>query len=101
MTSTKRLDAIPEIPTLEELGLKGVEVGVWQGVLAPAATSAALVQRLNAEINKALANPTVAAKLATQSAIAQKTTPAEYGEYLRSEADRWGAVFREVGIQPE
>lgn len=101
VTSKQRLPAIADVPTLDELGLKGVEVGVWQGVLAPRSTPTALVERLNAEINKALADPGVAARLATQYAEPRIGSTRQYGDYLQAEAERWARVVKESGVALE
>lgn len=89
MTSDKRLAALPDIPTLAEAGVKGVDVGVWQGVLAPAGTPPAIIGRLAEEIAKALDHPDVRARLVAQSADIVPMAPDRYGAYLRGEAERW------------
>ncbi len=101
VTSLKRTQVLPSVPTLNELGMTGFEVGAWQGLLAPAKTPPEVIARLNAEITKALASPDVRAKLAGQGADPLGSTPAEYGQYLRSEIDRFAQVIRQSGVTIE
>ena len=101
VTSLKRTQVLPQIPTLHELGMPQFEVGAWQGILAPAKTPADVVARLNAELNKALSAPDVKAKLAVQGADPLGSTPAEYGLYIRSEIDRFANVIRQSGVTLE
>jgi tripartite-type tricarboxylate transporter receptor subunit TctC len=101
VTSLKRTQVLPQIPTLHELGMPQFEVGAWQGILAPAKTPADVVARLNAELNKALSAPDVKAKLAVQGADPLGSSPAEYGLYIRSEIDRFANVIRQSGVTLE
>ena len=101
VTSLKRTQVLPGVPTLNELGMPGFEVGAWQGLLAPAKTPPEVIARLNAEITKALAAPDVRAKLAVQGADPLGSTPAEYGQYIRSEIDRFAQVIRQSGVTIE
>jgi tripartite-type tricarboxylate transporter receptor subunit TctC len=101
VTSLKRTQVLPGVPTLNELGMPQFEVGAWQGVLAPAKTPAEVITRLNAEINKALAAPDVKAKLALQGADPLGSSPAEYGQYIKSEIDRFANVIRQSGVTIE
>ena len=101
VTSLKRTQVLPQIPTLHELGMPQFEVGAWQGILAPAKTPADVVARLNTELNKALSAPDVKAKLAVQGADPLGSTPAEYGLYIRSEIDRFANVIRQSGVTLE
>lgn len=101
VTSLKRTQVLPHVPTLSELGMTGFEVGAWQGLLAPAKTPPEVIARLNAEITKALAAPDVRAKLAVQGTDPLGSTAAEYGQYLRSEIDRFAQVIRQSGVTIE
>jgi tripartite-type tricarboxylate transporter receptor subunit TctC len=101
VTSLKRTQVLPGVPTLNELGMPQFEVGAWQGVLAPAKTPPEVIARLNAEINKALAAPDVKAKLALQGADPLGSSPAEYGQYIKSEIDRFANVIRQSGVTIE
>ena len=90
VSSMKRSSVLPDLPTLHESGLSGFDAAAWQGIVAPAATSSDIVQRLNTEVNKALAHPEVRAKLAAQGADVLGGTSAEYAAHLRSELPRAG-----------
>jgi tripartite-type tricarboxylate transporter receptor subunit TctC len=88
VTSSKRMANLPNVPTIAEEGLAGYETGSWYGVLAPANTPDAIVQRLNTEINKALANPDVRANLANDGAIPVGGTPRQFSDHIKSEVAR-------------
>jgi tripartite-type tricarboxylate transporter receptor subunit TctC len=98
VTTAKRMAQFPDVPTLAESGMPGFEVGAWQGVMVPAATPKPIVERLNTELNKALQNPEVRAKLAQQGAEPLGSTPAEYGAYVKKELARWGQVVKASGV---
>ncbi|MBC5767971.1 Bug family tripartite tricarboxylate transporter substrate binding protein [Ramlibacter albus] len=101
VTSAKRMSLFPDTPTLAESGMPGFEVGAWQGVMVPAATPKAVVDRLNAEINKALNNPDVKAKLAVQGAEPLGSTVPEYAAYVKKEIARWAQVVKASGVTIE
>lgn len=98
VTSSKRMALFPDVPTLAETVMPGFEAGAWQGVMVPAATPAAVVQRLNEEINRALKNKDLREKLALQGAEPLGSTAAEYGEYVRKETARWSSVVKATGV---
>ena len=102
VTTSKRVAAAPDIPTLSESGLAGYELVAWQGVVAPAGTPRAIVDNLAAQIAKLLADPATRNKL-TAIAIEPLTgsTPDSFADYIKSEVDRWAAVVRNSGIEPE
>ena len=102
VTTSKRVAAAPDIPTLSESGLAGYELVAWQGVVAPAATPRAIVDNLAAQIAKLLADQPSRDKL-TAIAIEPLTgsTPESFAAYIRSEVDRWAEVVRNSGIEPE
>lgn len=99
VTTKKRVSVFPDVPTLSESGMPGFEVGAWQGVMVPAGTPKAVIDRLNAEIMKALNSPVVKQKLALQGAEPLGSTPEEYGAYIKSEIVRWTKVARDTGIK--
>jgi tripartite-type tricarboxylate transporter receptor subunit TctC len=99
VTSKTRLAEYPELPTLIEIGLADFEVSGWQGVLAPAKTPPAVIERLHREIAKVLANPEVRARLQAIGAEPIGSTPAAFRQYIRSEIDRWSLVARRAHIQ--
>jgi len=98
VTTGKRMSLFPDVPTLAETVMPGFEAGAWQGLMVPAGTPAAVVQRLNAEVNKALQNPELREKLAVQGAEPLGSTVDEYGAYLRKELARWAGVVKATGV---
>ncbi|PTM50646.1 Bug family tripartite tricarboxylate transporter substrate binding protein [Phreatobacter oligotrophus] len=98
VTSKDRLAALPNIPTLTELGLQDVEVGAWQGIVAPAGTPAEIVTKVNAAMMTALRNKDFLARLEEQQTTPLGSTPAEYGAYITAELARWDKVVKENGI---
>jgi tripartite-type tricarboxylate transporter receptor subunit TctC len=98
VTTSKRMTLFPDVPTLAESGMPGFEVGAWQGVMVPAGTPPAVVERLNAEIVKALKSPDVRERLALQGAEPLGSTPQEYGAYVKKELTRWAGVVKATGV---
>ena len=98
MTTSKRVLLFPDTPTLAETVMPGFEAGAWQGLMVPAGTPAAVVQRLNAEVVKALNSAEVREKLAVQGAEPLGSTPEEYGAYIRRELARWAGVVKATGV---
>ncbi|MGE8666914.1 MAG: Bug family tripartite tricarboxylate transporter substrate binding protein [Achromobacter mucicolens] len=101
VTSPQRVDALPDVPTAAEAGLKGFEVSSMFGIVAPANTPAPVIERLNAELKKILAKPEVKASLLNQGAIATWTTPADAGARVSAEVARWTKVIDEAGVKGE
>ena len=83
VTTARRMALFPDVPTLAESGMPGFEVGAWQGVMVPANTPKPIIQRLNAEVMKALQSPEVRQKLALQGAEPLGSTPEAYGAYFQ------------------
>jgi len=101
VTSLQRLPALPEVPTVEEIGYRGFEATNWSGLVAPAKTPAAVVARLNAEVNAALRQPELVAKLAIDSSEPLPSSPERFAEFLRAEHAKWGSLIRDAGIKLE
>ncbi len=99
VTSARRSAALPEIPAIAEAGLSDYELSSWFGLMAPAGVSAAVVARLNAEANRALALPEFAKRLETEGGEAAPASPEEFGRFVRAEIERWAAVVRRTGAQ--
>jgi tripartite-type tricarboxylate transporter receptor subunit TctC len=101
VTSPQRLATLPELPTVAEAAaLPGYELMIWFGILAPAGTPRAIVQRLNAEIAAALASPEVRERLAQQGAEpVTGQTPEQFGAFIRREIARWAEVVRVSGAK--
>ena len=101
VTTAKRLAVLPNVPTLDEQGLKGFEVKVWHGMYAPKGTPAPVLEKINAALRIALQDPAVVQRLTDLSAeIAplDKVTPAGLKTYLEAEIDKWGPVIRKAGV---
>ncbi|MEN2383944.1 tripartite tricarboxylate transporter substrate binding protein [Comamonas sp. A7-5] len=98
VSTAARIPNFPNAPTLAESGMTGFEAGAWQGVMVPAKTPVAVVERLNAELMKALKDPGVLEKLRVQGAEPLGSTPKAYGEYIQSEIKRWAGVVKSTGV---
>lgn len=99
VTSAKRIPSLPDLPTVAESGLPGYEAVSWGGVMAPAGTPPAIINRLNAEINRILRMPDVADKLSSFGAVLVGSTPDEFAAYLKAEIAKWGKVARDNNIK--
>ena len=100
-TGAKRSATTPDIPTIAEAGVPGYEATIWLGVMAPAGTPKAIVDKLNATINQILARDDVKANWAKQGAAPMPMTPAEFDAYLRKDIEKWGKVVKAAGIKIE
>jgi len=101
VTSAKRSPALPDTPTLQEAGVKGFDVASWQAIYAPAGTPPAIVQRLNAEIEKIVAMPDVKAKFETLGLQHTPNTPAEFAAFNKAEVAKWTKVVKDGNVKPE
>jgi tripartite-type tricarboxylate transporter receptor subunit TctC len=101
VTSAKRANAAPDIPTVAESGVPGYEASSWFALLAPAGTPRSIVMTLNAEALAALQLKEVQESLSRQGLDPTGTTPAEADAYLRSEIAKWTRVVREAGIRAD
>lgn len=101
VTTSRRMSLFPDVPTLAESGMPGFEVGAWQGLMVPANTPKPVIQRLNAEVVKALQTSEVRQKLALQGAEPLGSTPEAYGTYVKKEITRWAAVVKQTGVTLE
>jgi tripartite-type tricarboxylate transporter receptor subunit TctC len=100
VTTATRSAALPDIPTAGE-SVPGYEASIWFGVGAPRATPAAIVERLNKEINAALADPAMKAKLAEQGGELLPGSPADFGKLIAAENEKWGKVIQAANIKPD
>ena len=101
VTSGERLDALPDVPTAVESGLKDFEVGIWHGLYAPKGTPAEVIERLSASLQKALTDDNVVkqfAALGTAPSSAEEATPAALKAKLESEIARWAPVITQTGL---
>ncbi len=98
VSSHKRLEALPQLPTLAEAGLKDLDLRGWTGIVAPAGTPANVVSRLNAEFDAALASPDVVARFKAIGAEGVGGSAADFGALILRESARWKKVVQQAGI---
>jgi tripartite-type tricarboxylate transporter receptor subunit TctC len=104
VTAKQRLASAPDIPTVDEAGLPGFHVSIWQGVWAPKGTPKEIIARLNAAIAGALADPAVQKRLAEvgqEMPSAEQMTPAGFGAFHKAEMDKWTPIIKAANIKPE
>ncbi len=101
VASPQRSSLAPDVPTLAEAGWKGIEVLTWHGLLAPAGTSPAIVDRLQSEIQRGLLATASRDKLTGDGVEVVASTPAELDAFMRADMARWGAVIKTARIRPD
>jgi tripartite-type tricarboxylate transporter receptor subunit TctC len=101
VSTIRRTNTLPNVPTADEQGLKGFDANTNGGFLAPAGTPKAIVNKLNAEINTILKMPDVRTKLEAAGIDIQGGTPQEYAALIKSDLAKWSKVVKEAGILPE
>ncbi len=101
VSNAQRVESLPDLPTIAEAGVPGFEAIQWYGVVAPAGTPEAVIARLNAEINRALATPELKARLVAEGAEAAPTTPQAFGAFIAAEIERWRPVIQKAGLKAE
>jgi tripartite-type tricarboxylate transporter receptor subunit TctC len=101
VASDKRFALLPDVPTAAEAGLPGFDASVWWGLVAPAKTSPDIVRQLNAETNKALANPEVAKALGELGVVLMPGTPEQFGSFIDAQTHLWSGVIKAAGIKPD
>jgi tripartite-type tricarboxylate transporter receptor subunit TctC len=100
VTTERRAAALPDVPTVGE-SLPGYEASAWFGMGAPRGTPADIVDKLNKEINAALADPTMKAKLAEQGGELLPGSPADFGRLIAAETEKWRRVIQAANIKPD
>jgi tripartite-type tricarboxylate transporter receptor subunit TctC len=99
--NAQRLPSLPDIPTIAEAGLPGYEAYSWGGMVAPAKTPAAIVTRLNREINAILKQPDVVDQLTREGTLPHPDTPEQFAAYIKADIEKWTKVVRNAGIKAE
>ena len=99
VTSPKRMSQLPDVPTIAESGVPGFEAEAWWGLLAPAGTPPAIVNRMNAEMAKVLKLPPVQERLNQMGVVVTSSSPDELGKFVAAEVARWGKVVRDNKIK--
>jgi tripartite-type tricarboxylate transporter receptor subunit TctC len=100
VTTAMRSDVLPDIPTVGDF-VPGFEASTWQGVGAPKNTPVEVVEKLNREINAALADPKIKARIADLGGTTVPSSPVDFGKLLADETEKWGKVIRAANIKPE
>jgi tripartite-type tricarboxylate transporter receptor subunit TctC len=98
VTSAMRVAQLPDVPTVQESGFPGFDVNSWQGVCAPAATPAALLDKLNADINSVLRIPEIQHRMEELVMVGPQTTREEFDQFIRMEVARWAKVIKDANI---
>jgi tripartite-type tricarboxylate transporter receptor subunit TctC len=100
VTSTTRWEGLPDIPTVAEF-IPGFEASLWNGLGVPRNTSPEIIDKLNKEINGALVDRRVTARLADMGSAAHPLSAADFGKLIAEETEKWGKVIRAANIKPE
>ena len=99
VASPKRLTTMPEIPTLQEQGIKGFEAYAWQGLVVPTATSPEQVKKLSDALQNALGQTAIKARMQAMGLEAMPGTPAQMATFTKSEREKWGALISKIGVK--
>ena len=99
IASLKRADSLPEVPTISEAGVPGFEVLSWYGLLAPAGTPAEIITRLNQDVTRGLNEVDSVERIRAIGAEPMKSTPAEFGAFLKKEIAKWAGVIRTANVR--
>jgi tripartite-type tricarboxylate transporter receptor subunit TctC len=100
-SAAKRSTVLPDVPTIAEAGVPGYESTIWLGIMAPAGTPKAIVDKLNAEINRAITSPEVKEAWDKQGAVPLAMSPADFDKYLRTDIEKWAQVVKTAGLKAE
>jgi tripartite-type tricarboxylate transporter receptor subunit TctC len=100
VTTATRSEALPDLPTVSDF-VPGYETSSWSGIGAPKNTPAEIVDRLNKEINAALRDPKITARLADLGSVSMPMSPAEFGKLIAESVEKWGKVIRAANIKPD
>jgi tripartite-type tricarboxylate transporter receptor subunit TctC len=101
VTTSKRTQALPDVPSIAEAGVPGYEATQWFGLLAPAGTPHAIVERLNQETTRALRSAEVKDRITGEGMEVVASTPEQFAAYIKSETEKWNKVIKSAGIKPQ
>ena len=99
--AAKRSTTLPDVPTVSESGLPGYEAANWIGIVAPAGTPAAIIEKLHKEISLMQESPEALKQFANEGADVMRMSSADFGKFIASETDKWGRVVKEAGIKAQ
>ncbi|HEX2830927.1 MAG TPA: tripartite tricarboxylate transporter substrate binding protein [Burkholderiales bacterium] len=99
VTTAKRSRAAPDLPTMQEAGVKGYEVAGWYGMIAPLKTPPAIIDRLNKQVVQVLHSPEVAPRLAADGSEPVGSTPQQFGQHIKSEVAKWAKLTKQMNIR--
>lgn len=99
VTGPKRSTVFPDLPTMSEAGVRGYEITTWTAMIGPAGMPRAIVQKLNAEMQKACTAPKIQAALAAQGAVCATSSPEEFTRFVRKERVKWGDIVKRSGAR--
>jgi tripartite-type tricarboxylate transporter receptor subunit TctC len=101
VTTLKRSPLVPDLPTVAETGLKGFEANNWYGIVVPAKTPRAIINRLNKDVSTALLTPNIKELLFKQGLDSAPESPEAFGAYIKSEHTKWAKVVKAAGLKAE
>jgi tripartite-type tricarboxylate transporter receptor subunit TctC len=101
VTTAKRIEQLPDVPTLSEAGVSGYDASIWLALLAPAGTPPEIVQRLNKDLTRGMTSADASKTMFDVGVSLSLLSPADTGEMMVSEMQRWSKVIRDNGIKPE
>jgi len=101
LASKERNPAVPDVPTLAELGIADFDVGTWSGIIGPRGVPAEVVQKINAAVAAVVNDPVIKQRLIDEGAEIRLMSPAEFGTFMRAENLRWVKVVKDAGITPQ
>jgi tripartite-type tricarboxylate transporter receptor subunit TctC len=101
VSTAKRIEALPQVPTVDESGLKGYDTILWHGLIAPKALPRPILDRVNGELNKILKQKEMQDKLAGDGVTAAGGTPEQFGMLIKKDIDTWHRVVQKAGVKPE
>jgi len=101
LASKERNPAVPDVPTMGELGLADFDVGTWSGIIGPKGVPAEVVRKMNEAVAEVVNDPAIRKRLVEEGAEIRLMSPQDFGAFMRAENGRWVKVIREAGIQPQ
>jgi tripartite-type tricarboxylate transporter receptor subunit TctC len=101
LASKERSPAVPDVPTMSELGIADFEVGTWSGLIGPKGVPAEVVKKINDAVNAVVNDPAIRQRLVDEGAEIKQMSSAEFGAFMRAENIRWVKVVKDAGITPQ